>query len=231
MIFITGDTHGSIDIDKLSTKHFPEQKNLSKNDYVIICGDFGCVWDGGGEDRYYQKWLNQKSFTTLFIDGNHENFNLLNAYPVEEWNGGKVHKINESVIHLMRGQIFHIDGHSFFTMGGADSYDKSRRKAGVSWWPQEMPTDSEIEIAKINLKKSDWKIDYVITHTCSGITFDNLRRYSFGLSRKYVNTPIEIFFNQLENRLTFKKWFFGHYHDDGQIDDFHTVIYREICKI
>lgn len=45
-IFITGDTHGSYDIQKLARKNFPEGKTLTKDDYVIICGDFGCVWGG-----------------------------------------------------------------------------------------------------------------------------------------------------------------------------------------
>lgn len=41
MIYITGDTHIPIDIGKLSTKHFPEQKHFTQNDYLIICEDFG----------------------------------------------------------------------------------------------------------------------------------------------------------------------------------------------
>jgi len=45
MIFITGDTHIPYDIGKLSTKRFSQQKLLAKNDYVIICGDFGGVWN------------------------------------------------------------------------------------------------------------------------------------------------------------------------------------------
>ena len=68
-------------------------------------------------------WLDCKSFTTLFVDGNHENFDRLYEYPVEEWHGGKVHKIRPSVIHLMRGQIFEIEGKSIFTFGGASSHD------------------------------------------------------------------------------------------------------------
>jgi predicted phosphodiesterase len=43
MIYITGDTHGSHDISKLNTTNFPQQKQLDKEDYLIITGDFGCV--------------------------------------------------------------------------------------------------------------------------------------------------------------------------------------------
>ena len=70
MIYITGDTHIPIDIKKLNTKNFSEQKTLTKEDYVIICGDFGGVWNGKNEEKYWLNWLKNKNFTTLFIDGN-----------------------------------------------------------------------------------------------------------------------------------------------------------------
>ena len=55
MIYITGDTHIPVDIQKLSTKRFPEQKEMTKSDYVIICGDFGGVWDGSNEENTLKK--------------------------------------------------------------------------------------------------------------------------------------------------------------------------------
>ena len=82
--FVTGDTHGSLDIGKL-TSRFSEQRYLSKNDYVIILGDFGMVWNNSEEDLYWRRWLNERRFTTLFIDGNHENFDLLEQYETVEW--------------------------------------------------------------------------------------------------------------------------------------------------
>lgn len=99
---------------------------MTKEDYVIICGDFGGVWNKeveNKEEKHLLDWLEGKPFTTLFVDGNHENFDRLYSYPVELWHGGKVHKIRPSVIHLMRGQIYEIDGKSFFTFGGASSHD------------------------------------------------------------------------------------------------------------
>lgn len=84
MIYVTGDLHGHIDISKLNTKNFPEQKYLTKKDYVIICGDFGLIWDNSKQELYWRKWLENKNFITLFCDGNHSNFDLLNQYPVEQ---------------------------------------------------------------------------------------------------------------------------------------------------
>ena len=119
-IYITGDCHGSY--NKFSTRNFPEQKELTKDDYVIVCEDFG-IWNNDKEEQYWFKWLQDKPFTILFVDGNHENFDRLYSLSVSTWNSGKVHYINDSIIHLMRGQVFNIHNKLFFTMGGASSHD------------------------------------------------------------------------------------------------------------
>ncbi|WP_019639179.1 metallophosphoesterase [Paenibacillus fonticola] len=139
-MYITGDLHGYIDISKLNSKRFPQNSRLTKEDLVIIAGDFGLVWDNKNDEKYWRKWLNNKNFTTLFIDGNHENHNMLDSYPVEYWNGGKVHIINDSIIHLMRGQVFTINGYKIFTFGGANSHDKEHRRENYNWWAREMPS-------------------------------------------------------------------------------------------
>ena len=73
-IYITGDCHG--DYRRFSAKRFPEQKEMTKDDCVIICGDFG-FWSYDKEQLWWRKWLEEKPFTTLWVDGNHENFDLL----------------------------------------------------------------------------------------------------------------------------------------------------------
>ena len=73
MIYITGDTHGEIDIGKLSSKNFPQGNSLTKDDYIIILGDFGFIWKNESDktEEYWMKWFKNKPWTTLFIDGNH----------------------------------------------------------------------------------------------------------------------------------------------------------------
>ena len=102
-VFITGDTHG--DFTRFKKDIFYEQAELTKEDCVIIAGDFGGVWDGSRQERHWLDWLEAKSFTTLFVSGNHENFDMLAELPTEEWHGGTVQCIRSSVIHLLRGQI------------------------------------------------------------------------------------------------------------------------------
>lgn len=226
-IFITGDTHGMIDWEKINTTRFPEQKNLTKNDYLIILGDFGGIWGDDGEDRYIIKTYEKRNFTTLFIDGNHENHDLLDSYPVEEWHGGKVHKISDSAFHLMRGQVFEIDGKTFFTMGGAESTDKQLRKEGKSWWAREMPSREEYEEALVNLEKQDNKVDYMLTHCAPELTL-----YDLNMSNMYFRSSNELtkFFDQLAQTIKFKDWYFGHYHFNSDLGKFH-MLYSRIVEI
>nr|WP_290461263.1 metallophosphoesterase family protein [Acutalibacter muris] len=105
MIYVTGDTHADIDIGKLSSKNFPQQKEMSKGDYLIVCGDFGLVWDGSAREMWWQDWLSAKRFTTLWIDGNHENFDILREFPLQDKFGGKVREIAQDIYHLDRGQV------------------------------------------------------------------------------------------------------------------------------
>ena len=222
-IFVTGDTHRSIDISKLNSTNFPEQKNLTKKDFLIICGDLGVVWDDSKEDMYWREWLNSRNFTTLWVDGNHENHKLLGEFPVANWNGGKVSFIKESLIHLKRGQVFDIYGSKFFTMGGASSIDKASRIEGKSWWKEELPSMTEVNEALDNLEKHNYIIDYVITHTASLDTLGTLATIK-------ENNILNGFFKMIERDLTFKHWYFGHFHKDIEFEK-HTLLYNKIVEI
>lgn len=225
MIYITGDTHTPQDIHKLCTALFPAQKTLAKNDYVIICGDFGGVWNGGKEEMYSLNWLNKKNFATLFVDGNHENHHMLNEYPVVDFCGGKAHRIMDSVYHLMRGQVFTISGMKFFTMGGAASHDKPFRCEGESWWPEEMPGDAEYEEAIHNLAAHGWQVDYVITHCAADSIQDKICEY-------YKHDALTNFLEVVvKARLQYRHWYFGHYHIDDKVDEHHSCVYNEIIQL
>jgi DNA repair exonuclease SbcCD nuclease subunit len=229
-IYITGDLHGNIDISKLNNKNFPIQKELTKDDYVIICGDFGLVWNNSKEEIYWQKWLSKKNFTTLFVDGNHENFDKLNEYPIETWNGGKIHRISHSIIHLMRGQIFNINGKTFFTFGGASSVDKERRSEYISWWKEEIPNNKEYEEGLCNLEKYNDKIDYVLTHTCSTNTLSTIGRL-WGFNPKPKDS-VNKYLDLIEDKVIYKHWYFGHFHENCEnISDNQSLLYNRIIKL
>ena len=223
MIFITGDTHATIDIDKIRNIDY-----LTEKDYLIICGDFGGIWSYPDTEYYkmdmaLQDWYKNRPFTTLFVDGNHENFDVLNNfYNVEIWNGGKVHKINNHLYHLMRGQIFNIEDNIIFTMGGAESHDKEIRAIGVDWWKDELPTSAEYDEAISNLNRMNWKVDYVISHCQPSWFFKKFFR-----DNSFQKNPITNFFDIIEEEIKYKHWYSGHLHFDKTYKDI-TCLYQEV---
>lgn len=227
MIFVTGDTHGLQDFNKLHI-FAGENNKLTKNDYVIIAGDFGALWNENTLALNLRAY-SQLPFTILFVDGNHENFNLLNTYPVEQWHGGKVHKIKPDIIHLMRGQVFEIDGKTIFTFGGATSIDKHMRIEGLSWWREELPDDNDLSEAVKNLSRYKNNVDYVITHSCGerALTYPPLKSRNFQTGIYPENRMLSYF----EDTVKFKHWYFGHYHLDGKLNDGMTVLYHNIIKV
>lgn len=214
MVYITGDTHGAFDIHKINPREFTAAEHLTKDDYVIICGDFGCIWDGGSSDRFWLNWLETLPWNTLFIDGNHENFDVLNSFPEEEWHGGKVHKIRDNIFHLKRGEIFDIDGHSYLAFGGAFSHDASLREENKNWWKEEIPTAEEAENAFRNLEKHDWKVDYILTHD---IFKAHPLAKTYPVNMDLYNEDqkdIQEVLQEIHEKTDYRKWFHGHYHKD-----------------
>ena len=246
MIYITGDTHS--DFSRFTEENFPIQSEMTKDDYVIICGDFGGVWTFEEESRREKEaldWLNNKNFTTLFVDGNHENYTRLYNYPIEQWKGGKVHKIRDSVLHLMRGKIFDIDNKKIFVFGGAKSHDiqdgilnldeeekiYEYRKRGAyfrirdfSWWDLELPTNQEMENGIENLEKINYEVDYIISHCCP----TSIQALINSTNKRDILTD---YLQQISEKCTFKRWYFGHYHDYKQVNSQFTLLYENIVPL
>lgn len=253
-VWITGDIHGNP--RRFSSRIFPEQKEMTKDDTVIILGDFGLVWDYMGENRtekYWLDWLERKPFSTVFIDGNHDNFDRLDIYPVEDWHDGKVNLIRPSVIHLMRGQIFIIEDKSFFAFGGASSHDisagilepddpdfKMKKKRldkdpfalyrinHVSWWERELPNEEEMKEGLYNLEKQNNKVDYIITHS----PYTSLRRQMDGESGLYQGDRLTDYLQNIKETVDYGHWLFGHLHQNRT---FHweksSCLYEQIIRI
>lgn len=257
MIFLTGDCHGNF--QRFSTALFPEQKHLTKADVCIILGDFGGVWDYAGEsrqERYWLDWLEQKPYTTLFLDGNHECHERLKSYPVRTYAGGRVHEIRRTVLHLMRGETYTIDGKTLFVFGGAASHDvrdgildpekdrekirrwtkdslyastpKQFRVEGRSWWKEELPSPEEMENGRRRLEACRWHVDYVLSHCAPQSVVDAL-----GMEGYPPDCLTQYFDELLEHGLSYRKWYFGHYHERGEGVQTRNCIglYRQILNL
>ena len=249
MIYITGDCHGSFRW-RFSSVNFPQQFRCKKNDYVIVAGDFGNSLSEDSPDASELEWLEQCPWTTLFVDGNHEQFENLSQYPVEEWMGGKVHRIKSSVIHLMRGQVYEIDGLKIFAFGGAKSHDisdgilepddpeydskkkmwewlgKKYRINYINWWKEELPSEEEMEEGAKNLKRHGNKVDLIITHCAP----TEIQTQHFG-NRDYESDRLTDYLQYIHDSVEYRTWYFGHYHSNKKISDREMVVFDEIVKI
>jgi len=234
MIWVTGDTHRKIDSDKV----FNTTK-VKNNDYLIIAGDFGFVWyneedrKGFYEDIRLLDNLNKLGFTILFIDGNHENFDMLSNFPYKNHFGGKVQVLRPNVFHLCRGELYKIEGKRIFTFGGAVSIDKNLRVEGHSWWSQEVPKYSEFLHGHDTLDKCGNKVDYVITHCAP-------TRVLYYLDATYREDSVTQGLDTFVDRVEFRKWIFGHYHKDIDFNAFafenekikhYRCVYNDFIKL
>ena len=238
-LYVTGDIHAEVDIHHINSQ--ARKRNgivLNPNDYLIITGDFGLPFSPSdideynhkkGEYRFWINWLDKYPCKILFVDGNHDNHEWWAEQKVTKMFGGSVHvhPHSNNVIHLMRGQVYTIEDKTFFTMGGAKSVDILHRKEHISWWKDEMPSNTEYELAMKNLEKHNMSVDYVISHTCGNSYLNDL----YTAHNEF--DQLTSFFNHLEFDfgLKFKHWYFGHHHIDKQIDDKHTCLYYNIVKI
>lgn len=242
-VFVSGDTHGgqACDLDKFKSKKWPLGKTLTKEDYVIIVGDFGLVWCGEDiakesyeykQEHRWRRWLSEKPWTTLFIDGNHENHHELAKLEEIPMFGDVVGKVTDSIYHLKRGRVYTINGKKFLAMGGAMSSDKGHRLKDVSWWEEEVPNYAEMDLCLANLEKHNNNIDYVLTHNCPNyvaqmfMSMHNAR----GLYNTKINDPTAHFLDHIRDITEFDQWFYGHWHHEWTWDKF-RLVYQDIVEL
>ncbi len=217
MIYITGDIHG--DINRFNVK------KLKKDDILIVCGDFGFIWDGGKKEEKVLKKLGKKKYSILFLDGTHENFDILSNYPVVDFNGGKAQHICGNLYHLLRGEIYTINDKKIFVFGGGESSEKQLRIEIGKWWKQEMPTEEEMENGLKNLSDNNMEVDYIITHEPAPRTMYNT------INQKDTTNQLEAYFEKLVKIVKFKKWFFGSMHIDRKITAKNYALFEEVIPI
>lgn len=239
MVYLTGDIHGDDSINKLAFGKFPEGRGLTRDDLVIVLGDFGLFWEDPvpRRDAYWLRWLEDRPWTTAFIDGNHENHDMLAALPDKQELGGTVGCDPRwpHVWHLRRGNVYETgDGIRLLALGGASSHDRQWRKEGRTWWPGELPDESDFDRARASLDAAGWEVDYVLTHDCPG----SLKPKVLGgwedmdeAERRASNDRLNDFLDEVDGRLSFSHWYFGHYHTDKAVDDRHSVLYYSVLPI
>ena len=214
MIYITGDTHGDINI-------FNERRlgHLKKGDSLIITGDFGFIWDNSKEEIKSLKKLAKKKFDILFVEGAHENFERLREFEEVPFHEGTARKIADNVYCLNRGELYAIEGYVLFALGGGLPPEADETESSPS-----LPTDEEIEYAIVNLEEQRRSVDIIITHEAPA----SVKRM---IDRNAAINDLNIFLDTVMHNTRYQKWFFGSLHEDKPISDNLICVFEEVYRI
>lgn len=220
MIYVTGDLHGDPTRLKRFSKLFPKYRNT-----LLVCGDFGFVWNGSESEKKALQKLEKLDCNILFVEGTHDNIDLLRQYPEEEFCGGKVRRIGKNLFWMQRGELFVIEGKKVFALGGAESMDADERIPGVSWWPDELPSPEELDHARKTLEKAGQEVDLIITHQ-----HPNLQLGSVSDRRQNINAQLALL-RDMSRTVQFKKWYFGGEHLDRDLSPKLSAVFERVLEV
>ena len=225
-IYLTGDTHANV--RRLLTI---DDSEMTKDDIVIVLGDFGVIWEKDSQmTDTVLELLSEKNFTLAFLDGNHENFPEIARLEKETyWNGGKIGLLPYGIIHLLRGEIYNINGRIIGVCGGANSIDLWHRTEGISWWREEEITDNDIDNFMVAANKYNNKIDMMLSHDAPASMIPIIKLYSGVNDGDISNSQIQL--EKINQEINIGKWYFGHWHIDKVIDDKFECLYKKIKEV
>lgn len=217
MFYINADPHG----DYRKIENFIDRMELTKEDTIILLGDVAANYYGDDRDDARKKWLNDLGPKFFCIHGNHEMrpFNLP-QYALIDYNDGKVWVDPKypNILFAKDGEIFNLDGKKCVVLGGAYSVDKPLRLARhLGWFEDEQPSDEIKNFAEENLKKNNWTVDFVFSHTCP-VSYEPRECFLPNLDQTSVDKSTEMWLGDIEYKLNYDKWYVGHYHIDKTID-------------
>ena len=217
MIYITGDTHG----DFSRIEHFCKRFSPGRDDIMVILGDAGFNYYGGKRDQRAKEWMAEMPITLFSIHGNHEmRPETLPSYRTEEWHGGKVfvEEAYPSLIFARDGGLYDLEGARTIVMGGAYSVDRDYRLAmGWNWWADEQPSEeTKREIEKV-LDDAKWNVDVVLSHT-TPLKYVPVEVFLPQIDQSRVDSSTERWLDSIEEHLTYRHWYAGHFHTEKEID-------------
>lgn len=237
MILFSGDTHSFT--YKFGNKCNPYTNNLTKDDFIVILGDCGFVWNGSKQDMRSLEFLNGKNCNIICICGNHENYDLIEQMPIINKFGGKVRQcvLNgetfENIFYIDFPTIIDIDEKHCLVLPKADSHDADVilnrddpdfkqqyfhccrneiffRIKHLSWWEQEK--GDIFEESEFVMAHDNEYFDYILSHDCPELFNDIINSKIDSAIGPIISTPREIFFEEIRKTIHFGGWLHGHMH-------------------
>ena len=219
MVYLTGDTHG--DLDRF--RH--GRLRWLGNGTSWWCWAISALC--GTQRRRTEKldWLRKRPYTLLFLDGSHENYDLLAQYPETERFGGRVQSLGGNVYHVCRGSVLELEGKKVPVLRRGRKPGPGGTGAGRDWWKQEMPSDEEYAACEQNLEACGYQVDYVLTHDAPSRFLD------FTVLASGETNQLHQFLDKILLKLTYEKWFFGCYHRDVQLSTKSRCVFCDVIPM
>jgi hypothetical protein len=155
-VLIAGDTHGN----RGWVEHVCVTAAAHGCELIIQLGDFGFDPKSDSGTRFLNavsESCEQHGVELWWLDGNHENHFEL-AQMVAEQTEPEPIWIRPHLWYLPRGTRLHLAGRTLGVLGGAFSVDWRQRTIGTSWWPNEVPTEADVELLGTE------PLDVLLTH-------------------------------------------------------------------
>ena len=217
MIYITGDTHG----DFRRVAALCDTVNSTLDDILIVLGDAGVNYYEDYRDVERKKLLSSLPITLFCIHGNHEaRPECTGLYQTKSWHGGTVFVENAypNILFAKDGEVFDLNELQVIVIGGAYSVDKFYRlERGWHWWNNEQPSAEIKQAVERKLGDLGNQIDVVLSHTCP-LKYEPIEVFLGGIDQSTVDKTTEKWLDDIEERLTYRKWYCGHYHTSKKID-------------
>lgn len=249
-VFITGDTHG--DFERLFEWNNKTGLLNDKENLLIILGDSGFNYqvrenkDKASVDDYRRyrttlsNWINKNRYinnikcVTLCIHGNHEaRPDTIVGYETGTFAGGRIFYEEDfpTLMFADDGQIYRLNGRDYLVIGGAYSVDKKYRlDNGYRWFDDEQPSDYIKSAVEFVIEHRNNKIDVVLSHTCP-LKWEPTELFLPNIDQSTVDKSTESWLDEIENKLDYKRWYFGHYHGNKHIKEGVEMLFDDIIEV
>lgn len=229
MIYITGDTHGHFE----RIEYFCNDYNTTAEDILIILGDAGINFWLDRRDEYLKERLSKLPITLFCIHGNHEERpQLISGYEKKIWRGGTVfyEKQYPNILFAVDAEIYDFDVGRAIVIGGAYSIDKYHRLANnAPWFDSEQPDEETKDLVESRLKKIGWQIDFVFSHT-GPLKYQPRDMFLANFNQSQIDKSTEEWLDEIEEKLTYELWYFGHFHCDREVDKA-IILFEDVIEL
>lgn len=229
--FLTGDCHRNFSRFKdFIIQHPVEQIGM------IILGDAGININRETDDFYFKRALAKKypNITFYLVRGNHEERpnNVTGMCAMyDQYVDGSVYLEPKfpHIKYFIDGGVYRINHLKTLVIGGAYSVDKFYRlERNLPWFASEQLTAEEQTYIAARTKQE--KFDIVLTHTCP-ITWEPTDLFLPMINQQQVDKTMENFLQEIKENISWKYWFFGHYHEDRMERPYVRMFYRDIVSL